>query len=177
MKTIETASPLSLKRFVPAMAAFFSLLLIAAAPSISNARGPHGEGPSAERMLGHLQYRLKLTPEQMEQVRPVVAEESAKMQELKAEHQRKMRELRGEFRKEMKAHHDRIGERLNEVLTAEQKEEYRKMQEEREAWRKDRMESGCKGKFRGEGKGKFKGEGKGPGQGQGQVKDAPAANQ
>ncbi|NLC70187.1 MAG: periplasmic heavy metal sensor [Desulfuromonadaceae bacterium] len=152
MKKIEMASHLSFKRFMPAAVALFSLLLVAAAPSISEARGPHGEGPSEERMLGHLQYRLKLTPEQMEKVRPVVQEESAKMMELKAEHHKKMREMRGEFRKEMKARHDRMGERLNDILTPEQKEEYRKMKEEREAWRKERMENGCRGKFKGQGK-------------------------
>lgn len=150
MTRINSLSHLSFKRQVSAMIALFSLMMIALVPSVSEARGPHGEGPSEERILGHLQYRLKLTPEQMEKVRPIVQDESTKMKALKAEHHKKVAESRAEFRKEMDAHRNRMGERLNDILTPEQKEEYRKMNEERQAWHKERMEKkgqrgqGCK---------------------------------
>jgi len=156
MKKIDFVTRRSLKWYVPAMASLFSLLLVAAVPSLSEARGPRGEGPYEERMLGHLQYRLNLTPEQMEKIRPVVEEENAKMKAMKTEHHKKMRELRDEFRKEMKTNRDRMGERIGESLTPEQKEEYRKMKEERDAWQKERMENRGKGKN----KGNFEGKGK-----------------
>lgn len=136
------------RRFLPGVLSLAAMLVVALAPTISEARGPHGEGPSEERMLGHLQYRLNLTPEQMEKVRPVVREENAKLQIFRAEHHRKMAENRAEFRKEMDAHRNRLGERLNDVLTPEQKEEFKKMNEERRARMVERM--GTKG---GRGKG------------------------
>ncbi len=135
MKTVETTSGLSFRRYIPAMISLFSLLLIAVAPSISEARGPQGEGMFAERMLGHLQYRLKLTPEQMEKVTPIVQEESNKIRELRDQHHQKLSDMRAEFRKEMATQHDQMRERLEGILTPEQKAEFHKMDEERQAWR------------------------------------------
>ncbi|MBN1141668.1 MAG: hypothetical protein JXB25_07755 [Deltaproteobacteria bacterium] len=158
-KTISQSKK-ALRRLVPTAVSLGALLMVALAPSISEARGPHGEGPSEERMLGHLQYRLKLTPEQMEKVRPVVQEEIAQRQALKAEHHKKMAEARNEFRKAMESRRGRLGERLDGILTPEQKEEFTKMNEERRA----RMEArGKEWAGRGHGKGAGRGPGPGPG--------------
>ena len=96
--------------------------------------GPgHGEG-QANAVLEQLKMRLKLTPEQVTQLKPILEENANKVQELRQKHLAANQGQQGppdpETRKELMALRDQNDARINKILTPAQMEEWNKMRDE-----------------------------------------------
>ena len=79
-----------------------------------------------------MKERLKLTPEQEAKIRPILEEEAAKLKAVRDEHQEDGRPRdRRDALKELRAIQRDTQERVDPLLTPEQRAEWEKMREER----------------------------------------------
>jgi periplasmic protein CpxP/Spy len=107
-----------------------------------NAQAPSGQGPAmsdqARQRLEQIKERLKLTPEQVEQVRPILADEVEKLKVLREKNSGGSRRDRRKMAREFKGIQDDADDRLKKVLSKEQMNELKKIRDERRQQLRDR---------------------------------------
>ena len=142
------------------------LITVLACSPTRAARGgmgsPRGGMPfpqqTPEEILAMMKERLNLTEEQEAKVKPIIEEQCEARDEIIAKFKGQGRESRRSMRSELQAHQEVTEEKLSAVLTEEQLEEYRKIQEEqRQRMReqtKERMGKGRRGGMGGMGGGR-----------------------
>jgi Spy/CpxP family protein refolding chaperone len=116
-----------------------------AAPPAPNAQTAP-DAPNAPQMpeqarqrLEQVKERLKLTPEQVEQVRPILTEEVQKLRALRESNPGGgSRRDRLKMARELKRIQDDADDRLKKILTKEQMNELKKLREERRAEMRER---------------------------------------
>jgi len=153
-RTPRIASPL-----LPLLALAFAatiLPLTVHAQDAPSGEGPHGHGgppgmmggrgeEAPQIVLERMKTRLKLTPEQEAQLKPILEENAKKMRELRDKHlaanQGQPTPPDPEMRKQMIALRDENDARIVKVLTPTQAEEWKKMRAEA----RERMEQRMKG--------------------------------
>ena len=92
---------------------------------------------SPERIVSHLSERLDLTAEQKELLAPIIEESFDRHREIEKKYGKQERELRRASRKERRAVESGVEGQLASFLTAEQMEEYQKLQDDRRSNRRD----------------------------------------
>ena len=125
-----------------------ALLTVCAAPTRVGAqeqapvapRGGQTQADAAIERLEQFKERLKLTPDQVERVRPVLIEEAQKLKALreKADDSGRSRRARLELARELRAIRDQTDNQLKKVLSKEQMNELKKIREERREQLRDR---------------------------------------
>ncbi|HWQ56697.1 MAG TPA: hypothetical protein VN442_23625 [Bryobacteraceae bacterium] len=113
-------------------------LPVLAVPEAQTAADSPRAGQARGR-LRQLQERLQLTPEQVEQVRPVLAEEA---QKLKAVREKRGEEAQGrrarvKMGREVRGIRGETDEKLSKILSKKQMDELKKVREE---WRRERKQ-------------------------------------
>jgi Spy/CpxP family protein refolding chaperone len=93
--------------------------------------GPMPEGETADQIISNMKERLNLTEEQEVRIRPIIEEQSEKRREIIQKCQEQGRQGMEYSRNELQELQKTTEEQLGAVLTEEQMEEYRKIQEER----------------------------------------------
>jgi Spy/CpxP family protein refolding chaperone len=121
-----------MKRLVVILA----LLLIGTLPTrASAAAGQEPGAPAvpdqARQRLEQIKERLKLTPEQVEQVRPILSDEVQKLKALRESNSGGSRRDRRKMAREFKRIQDEADEQLKKVLSKEQMNELKKLRDER----------------------------------------------
>ncbi len=112
-----------LSSWVPAL-----LLGVALAVCPMQGFGQQGQGKQLQQMAD----RLKLTDAQKEQIRPILQDEAGKLQEIRAKYQNKTTKVaRKDRAKELRTVRADAQQRIDAVLTAEQRADWQKFQEER----------------------------------------------
>jgi hypothetical protein len=129
-----------MKRFV----IVFALLLIWAMPARAGQEGQEGQErnapPGAEQArqrLEQIKERLALTPEQVEQVRPILQDEVQKLKALRETHSSGGRRDRRKLGRELKHIQGETDDQLKKVLSKEQMKELKKLRDE---WRQQLRE-------------------------------------
>lgn len=125
-----------------------ALLTVCAAPTRVGAQeqapvaleGGQTQADQAMERLEQFKERLKLTPEQVERVRPVLIEEAQKLKALreKADDSGQSRRARLTLARELRAIQDQTEDQLKKVLSKEQMNELKKIREERREQLRDR---------------------------------------
>jgi hypothetical protein len=92
---------------------------------------------SPERIVAHLSERLDLTAEQQALLTPIFKESFDRHREIEKKYGKQERELRRAARGERRAVESGIEGQLASVLTAEQMEEYQKLQDDRRSHRRE----------------------------------------
>jgi hypothetical protein len=125
-----------------------AVLTIYASPTLAAAQEqtpvpPKTGQAQADRAMERLEQfkeRLKLTPEQVERVRPVLVEEAQQLKALreKAGDSGQSRRARLKLARELRAIQDRTDDQLKKVLSKEQMNELKKIREERREQLRDR---------------------------------------
>lgn len=119
-----------------------ALLSIVAAPAW--ARQDSGASQQKERIeqrIDDLKERLALTPEQIEQIRPVLEDELRKAQAVRQKYSgsTQSRRTRLKMARELKEIQSSADDRLRKILTKEQMNELKKIREERRAQLRQQM--------------------------------------
>jgi Spy/CpxP family protein refolding chaperone len=121
-----------------------ALLLTVAAPS--SARQASATPPPSERagqQLQEIKDRLALTPDQIEQLRPVFTEEVQKVQALRDKYKGDTsRRTRLKMARELRSIQDGADEQLKKILTKPQMDEMKKIRAERREQLKRRAQKG-----------------------------------
>jgi hypothetical protein len=103
---------------------------------------PNTQAPAvpdqARQRLEQIKERLKLTPEQVEQVRPILADEVEKLKALREKGSGGSRRDRLKMGREFKRIQDDADERLKKVLSKDQMNELKKIRDERREQLRDR---------------------------------------
>ena len=125
-----------------------ALLMICAAPARAAAQEQTPAPPKVEQAqtdqvrarLEQFVERLKLTPEQIERVRPVLVEEAQQLKALreKAGNAGEGRRAKLKLARELRAIQDRVDDELKKVLSKEQMNELKKIRDERREQLRDR---------------------------------------
>jgi len=121
--------------------ATLALTLFALAP-LAASQAQNGEQTERLRQrLEELRDRLALTPEQEEQIRPVLAEEVQKLQALREKYNGGSQNRRSRLRmaRELRDIQSDADSKLKEILTKTQMDELKKIREARRAELKDRI--------------------------------------
>jgi Spy/CpxP family protein refolding chaperone len=92
----------------------------------------------ARQRLEQIKERLKLTPEQVEQVRPILSDEVQKLKALREANSGGSRRDRRKMAREFKRIQDEADDQLKKVLSKEQMNELKKLREERRQQLRDR---------------------------------------
>ena len=121
----------------PPLAAALALYLICVAPQ--NAVAEESSSAASQVTIEELRTRLNLTPQQQEQIAPLVAERKAKMEPIraKASSTASRREKIALFQ-EAKAVQDDFSRKVQPLLTQEQQAEWNKIREELRGQMKER---------------------------------------
>jgi Spy/CpxP family protein refolding chaperone len=101
----------------------------AAVPGLLAQGGRRGPGPDPAKMLETMSERLDLTPDQEEKIKTIFEEQAEKMREMR-DSGKQGNERSAMFEKMTKIREE-SDKKIAEVLTPEQLDEYKKMQEER----------------------------------------------
>jgi Spy/CpxP family protein refolding chaperone len=115
-----------------------ALLLIGSLPTLATAAGVGQEQAApavpeqARQRLEQIKERLGLTPEQIEQVRPILADEMQKLKGLRDSSSGGGRRDRRKMGREFKRIQGETDDRLEKVLSKEQMKELKKLRDE---WR------------------------------------------
>jgi hypothetical protein len=110
-----------------------------AAPQTPAAPNAPAVPDQARERLEQIKERLKLTPEQIEQVRPILSEEVQKLKALRESNPGGgSRRDRLKMAREFKRIQDEADDRLKKVLSKEQMNELKKLREERRQQMRDR---------------------------------------
>lgn len=104
-----------------------SLMVLPILPAMA---GQGNRQPDPDQMMTRMIERLDLTDEQTEQVRPIITEQLEKQKAVFKKYRGMGREGFRAARPEMQAIGQETEDRLKDVLTDEQMEDYRKWQEE-----------------------------------------------
>ena len=91
-------------------------LSLFAAPLLRAEGGPQGMHHNPEKRLQRLTEKLKLTPEQQAQIKPILDDEKTKMEALMNQH---------------KALREETNQKITAVLTDQQKTDYQRMMDEK----------------------------------------------
>ena len=117
----------------------FALLLTSVAPA------PQDSGAQRHTLQVHERFeevkqRLALTPEQVEQVRPVLEEEAGKLKALRARYTggNQSRRAKVALARELRDIQTAADGRLRKILSSEQMDELKKIREERRAQLRER---------------------------------------
>jgi hypothetical protein len=146
-----------MKRLVIILALSVGTLPTRAAAAVAVSQEPNGQAPSAQtpntqasdsqspavpdqarQRLEQIKERLKLTPEQVEQVRPILADEVEKLKALREKNSGGSRRDRRKMAREFKGIQDEADDRLKKVLSKEQMKELKKIRDERRQQLRDR---------------------------------------
>jgi len=92
---------------------------------------------SPERIVSHLSERLDLTAEQKELLAPILEESFDRHREIEKKYGKQEREFRRAAREERRAVESGVEGQLASFLTAEQMEEYQKLQDDRRSNRRE----------------------------------------
>jgi hypothetical protein len=135
-----------MKRFV----IVFALLLIWTLPAVpasagqeataqvaQPAPGAPGAAEQAGKRLEQIKTRLALTPEQVEEVRPILQDEVKKLKALRETHSGGGRRDRRKLGRELKGIQGETDDQLKKVLSKEQMKELKKLRDE---WRQQLRE-------------------------------------
>lgn len=111
---------------------------VAAVRQEPNAQAPNAPAPNgpavpdqARQRLEQIKERLKLTPEQLEQVRPILEDEVQKLKALRESSSGGSRRDHRKMAREFKQIQDDADDRLKRVLSKEQMNELKKLRDER----------------------------------------------
>lgn len=113
-----------------------ALLLTSAAPAWARQDGSATrQTAQVQQRLEEIKERLALTPEQIEQIRPVLEDELRKLQELrdKSSGPEQGRRAKRRMARELREIQRTADERLSKILTKQQMDEMKKIREERRA--------------------------------------------
>ena len=116
------------------------LAIVAASPAMTGAQQPTDaqKAPAQERMQ-KMKDRLQLTPEQVEQVRPILTEEMEQLRALRDKHRgEQSRRARLRAARELKDIQENTDKKLKKVLTKKQMDELKKIREENREQLRDR---------------------------------------
>jgi Spy/CpxP family protein refolding chaperone len=101
-----------------------------AAPAAPTAPSAPAIPEQARQRLEQIKERLTLTPEQVEQVRPILADEMQKLKALRESNSGGGRRDRRKMARELKEIQGDADDRLKKVLSKEQMQELKKLREE-----------------------------------------------
>ena len=102
---------------------------------------PSAVPDQARQRLEQIKERLKLTPEQVEQVRPILSDEVQKLKALRESNSGGSRRDRRKMAREFKRIQGEADDQLKKVLSKEQMSELKKMRDERRQQLRDRAAS------------------------------------
>ena len=125
IKTLKHLSSNSLLWFILLL---IILTLIQAMPAMAFREKPCQD---PEQIIATMQERLNLTDEQVEQIRPIVYEQSENRRELFEKYRSQGRQGRSAMREEMQEMRSETDARLAEILSDQQLQEYQKIQNQR----------------------------------------------
>ncbi len=114
----------------------FALLLIAAAPAWARQQsGADQPREEVQQRLERIKERLALTPQQVEQMRPVLEDEVRRLKAVREKYDGsgQSRRARREIARELRDIRSAADERLQKILTEQQMAEMKKIREERRA--------------------------------------------
>lgn len=112
-------------------AATAMLVLCTASASLAQPQGgPPDPAMMAERQLGQMKERLKLTKDQEKQMKPILLESSKQMMKMR-EKMTPGEPPSEEARADMMKSREAMNAKVSAILTDDQKKEYEKMQSER----------------------------------------------
>ena len=102
---------------------------------------------SPEKIVSRMSERLDLTVEQQALLTPIMEESFDRRREIEKKYGKKERELKRAAREERRAVESGVEGQLASVLTSEQMEEFRQIQEERHGKKGGRPPFGGRGRF------------------------------
>jgi Spy/CpxP family protein refolding chaperone len=110
-----------------------TLLLIGSISPRASAQEPNAPAmpDQARQRLEQIKERLKLTPEQVDQVRPILTDEVQKLKALREANSGGGRRDRRKMAREFKRIQDDADDQLKKVLSKEQMSELKKLRDER----------------------------------------------
>lgn len=114
----------------------FALLLIGAAPAWARQQsGADQQREEVQQRLERIKERLALTPQQVEQMRPVLEDEVRRLKAVREKYDGsgQSRRARREIARELRDIRSAADERLQKILTEQQMAEMKKIREERRA--------------------------------------------
>jgi len=82
-------------------------------------KGERGQRMNVDQRLSQMQKQLNLTPDQVEKIRPILQDESRKMEDLRAKNQNGSAD-RSSMRKEMQQIRTDANKRIEQMLTPDQ---------------------------------------------------------
>jgi len=107
------------------------LMLCTAAASLAQPQGgPPDPEAMAERQIGQMKERLKLTKDQEKQLKPIIMDNAKAMMKMR-EKMTQGEPPSDEARAEMMKNREAMNAKVNAILTDDQKKEYEKMLSER----------------------------------------------
>jgi Spy/CpxP family protein refolding chaperone len=117
-----------------------TLLLIGSISPRASAQEPNAPAmpDQARQRLEQIKERLKLTPEQVEQVRPILTDEVQKLKALREANSGGGRRDRRKMAREFKRIQDDADDQLKKVLSKEQMSELKKLRDERRQQMRER---------------------------------------
>jgi Spy/CpxP family protein refolding chaperone len=117
-----------------------TLLLIGSISPRASAQEPNAPAmpDQARQRLEQIKERLKLTPEQVEQVRPILTDEVQKLKALRESNSGGGRRDRRKMAREFKRIQDDADDQLKKVLSKEQMSELKKLRDERRQQMRER---------------------------------------
>jgi hypothetical protein len=121
--------------------ATIAVLMLAAAPMGASQDVSQPKVDQARQRLAQIQDRLQLTPEQVEQVRPVIADEMQKLTVLRDKYNAggQSRRSRLKLARELRDIQNASDDQLRKILSKPQMEEMEKIREERRQQLRDRV--------------------------------------
>lgn len=137
--------------------AIVAALMLASGVAVAQ-QGPGRHGPDVDAQMARLTTRLQLTADQQQQIRPILESRNEQMVALRSKVRSGAIDRDG-ARSQMQAIHQETTQKVDAVLTADQRKEYQQyMQEIASRWKSHRG-------MRGEGGGMGRGPGTAPGPG------------
>jgi hypothetical protein len=120
-----------------------TLLLIGSIPTHSGTAAQEPSAPAvpeqARQRIEQIKERLKLTPEQVEQVRPIFADEVQKLKALREKNSGGGRRDRRKMAREFKRIQGETDDQLKKVLSKEQMKELKALRDEWRQQMRDRV--------------------------------------
>jgi len=120
--------------------AAIAMVILAATSSGAAQNAGQTQGERADQRLAQMKDRLQLTPEQVEQVQPILADEMQKLKNLRDQYEGGEQNRRGRLKlaREARDIQAKSDEQLKKILSKPQMEELKKLREERRQQLRDR---------------------------------------
>lgn len=116
------------------LAACVALVLLSAGPAVARQEaGSQPQGTQVRQRLDEISQRLALSPEQIEQMRPILEDEMQKLKALREKHDAGGQNRRAKLKmaRELRDIQNAADEQFEKILSKEQMDELKKIRQER----------------------------------------------